>query len=412
MWTGRKLAFALALGAIGSLAPLGCGATFDPPTEIKSLRILGVSKDKPYAEPGDTVKLSMLWYDGSRPVVVADAPVGAAGASDQAGAGDGAAGSVGVVGAAGAGPGAVNTSKRKVSITWLGGCLNPPADSYSGCLEQYAQAFGAGAVTSVDGVAPADLPGSGITFGTGPEFSVKLPTSHVLHPSQDARLPAYGLSYVFFALCAGDLAPGDEHFPLHCQDDSGRDLGPDDFVLGYSAIYLFERGPNGEPYLNQNPLTTGLKFGPADVTDVTCFGESCLGTCNTDGVCENRPAEAISSESHPTLFMSACKEDGDPLKCPPHNLRLDIDPSTFEPDQITNDTYGRAFTEQMWIDYYSTRGRFRSATKLLNDATRGYNHENGTQFYAPKEKGPVELWIVMHDNRGGVSWAGTTLMIE
>jgi len=408
MRTSPKLLFALALGGLGALAPLGCGATFDPPTEIKTLRILGVQKDKPYAEPGDVVKLSMLWHDGAQPILVLDAAGGQAG--------DGA--SVGVGGAADMGAGPVNTSKRKVNVTWLGGCLNPPSDSYSGCLAQYAQAFAAGAVTPVDGVAAADLPASGITFGTGAEFSVKIPTEadlgkpgSVLHASQDPRLPYYGLSYVFFALCAGQLAPGDEHFPLHCLDENGQNLGPDDFVLGYSAIYFFERGPSGEPYLNANPQTTGLKFGPADVTPVTCFGESCLGSC-TDGVCENRPAEAVNRDQFPTLFMPACKEDGDPAKCPPHDLRLDIDPTTFEPDEVTNDSYGRGFREQMWLDYYSTRGRFRSATKLLNDATRGYNDQNGTQFYAPKAPGPVELWVVLHDNRGGVSWAGTTLMIE
>jgi hypothetical protein len=66
----------------------------------------------------------------------------------------------------------------------------------------------------------------------------------------------------------------------------------------------------------------------------------------------------------------------------------------------------------MWIDYYSTRGNFHSATKLLNDATTGYNEDNGTQYYAPNVTGPVSLWVVMHDNRGGVSWVGTTLLIQ
>jgi hypothetical protein len=47
----------------------------------------------------------------------------------------------------------------------------------------------------------------------------------------------------------------------------------------------------------------------------------------------------------------------------------------------------------------------------LNDATRGYNPNHGTQFYAPKEAGPVRIWAVIHDNRGGMSWVSTTLQI-
>jgi hypothetical protein len=402
----RKLAFASVLAALALGLGLGCGATFDPPTEIKTLRILGVSKDKPYAEPGDVVTLSMLWYDGgrgARRLVVPDAGTSAEG---------GAAG-MGPLGEAGA---ATNPTRRQVKLTWLGGCINPPADSYSGCFAQYAQALASGAVLPVDGVEPAALPTAVITVGTGSHFSVKIPTDAelgrpLLHPSQDPRLPNYGISYVFFALCAGDLAPGDEHFPVHCQDSAGHDLGPDDFVLGYSAIYFFAHGPSGEPYLNANPVTTGLKFGPKDVSDVTCFGDACLGSCTAEG-CQNAPAQPINRDDFPTLYLPACKDDGDSQKCPPHDLRLDINPATFELDQVSDEAYGRGFKEQMWIDYYSTRGRFRSATKLLNDATKGYNPVNGTQFYAPKEPGPVDLWIVVHDNRGGVSWAGTTLMIE
>jgi hypothetical protein len=402
--TRRKLALVLALALLGSLVPLGCGASFDPPTEIKSLRILGVSKDKPYAAPGDVVTLRMLWYDGKRPVVVPEAAAGAGGAGDGVPLGDGGAGS--------------ETPDSSVKITWLGGCINPPADGYSGCFQQYAAAFGQGGVIPVDGVAPADLPAGAITVGTGSHFSVKLPTDAdlgprgpFLHASQDPKLPKYGLSYVFFALCRGDLVPGDEHFPIHCADSGGNLRGPDDFVLGYSAIYSFAPRRDGEPYLNANPESSALWFGARDVTPVSCFGDDCIGSCE-NGVCQNPPAQPIAKDEFPALFVPRCADDGDPLKCPEHEVHLKIDPSTFEPDQVTNDSYGRGFQEQMWIDYYSTRGRFKSATKLLNDATRGYNAENGTAFYAPKEPGPVELWVVMHDNRGGVSWAGTTLMIE
>ncbi len=40
---------------------LGCGPDFDPPSELHSLRVLAVEKDLPYAQPGATVNLQMLW---------------------------------------------------------------------------------------------------------------------------------------------------------------------------------------------------------------------------------------------------------------------------------------------------------------------------------------------------------------
>jgi hypothetical protein len=66
----------------------------------------------------------------------------------------------------------------------------------------------------------------------------------------------------------------------------------------------------------------------------------------------------------------------------------------------------------MWIDYYSTRGGLKSATRLLHDATSGWSNAYGTVFYAPDTPGPVELWAAVHDNRGGVAWAGTTLVVR
>ena len=64
-----------ALPGVLALFLLGCGPDFDPPSELHSLRVLAVQKDKPYAQPGDTVKLQMLWEDASlnvgRPVTIA-----------------------------------------------------------------------------------------------------------------------------------------------------------------------------------------------------------------------------------------------------------------------------------------------------------------------------------------------------
>src|SRR6185503_14191479 len=54
---------------LATLALAGCDATFDPGTQVDSLRVLAVRADSPFAHPGDTVHLSALSYDpAARPI--------------------------------------------------------------------------------------------------------------------------------------------------------------------------------------------------------------------------------------------------------------------------------------------------------------------------------------------------------
>src|SRR5438445_2491353 len=127
--------------ALSLFAALGCGPQFDPGNEIKTLRVLGVKKDKPYAQPGDDVDLQLLWHD---------------------------------------------PKERAVQRVFIGGCVNPPGDLYYGCFAQYGQT-GAG------------LP----PFGSGDTFTVSLPSDIISsRPALEPGQPRYGLYIVFFAVCA------------------------------------------------------------------------------------------------------------------------------------------------------------------------------------------------------------------
>lgn len=355
-WIRRPLA-RLLLGVTG-LSSLGCGAEFDPPTEVKSLRILGVSKDRSYALPGDQVNLTMAWHDGS--------------------------------------PKLASDPTRRISIAWLAGCVNPPGDLYATCFSDGSNV---------------------IVPGFGPDFRVTIPPDIISSrpPPQDPKQQPYGLSYVFFAACAGTLdLNGGPEFPMRCLDAAGKTLGSDDFVAGYTAIYVFSPKADGEPFLNQNPDVTGFVSQNEDVTDVACLGDTCRGACDETG-CENRAPDEVDcgpDAPHTKLCIPACKDDGDPVECTGYHVRPVIDPSSAEYDEVSNASYGNAYTEQMWISYYSTKGGLKSATKLLNDATSGWNADFGTDFYPPKTPGPVQIWAVVHDNRGGVSWSGITVQVQ
>jgi hypothetical protein len=328
-----------------ALSTIGCGAQFDPQSELQTLRILAVQKDKPYAKPGDDVEMRMLWHDGSP-----DAP-------------------------------------RPVQVAWFSGCFNPPGDLYAGCIDVLAQGSGPG------GLPPGSQVGAGNTF----TFTMPDDVISGRPPPTDTRQPPYGLSYVFFAVCAGTLGPAPENaeFPFACRDADGDALGSDDFVAGYSAIYAYDN------YANANPIVTGFMVNGKQVTP-GCIGDECL---------TYTPPTDLDCNSPDVACVPSCEDDGE-LDCPDQSIEPIIDPASAEVDQVSQDAYQEAFQEQMWVRYYVTRGGVKSDVRLLNDAKKGWNDDYGTKFWAPKEKGPVSVWAVAHDNRGGVSWVRQEIGVQ
>jgi len=288
-------------------------------------------------------------------------------------------------------------AERPIQIAWSPGCFNPPGDLYYACFAD-RNLFG--------GMAPLDP--------AHPErTSVEIPKNIISEkgPVTDgSKNPAYGLTYVFFAACAGELAllppSGDSAaFPIGCKDSSGKLLGADDFVAGYSSIYSFEG------FSNNNPLIEGFEFrGTPLAGGRFCLADDCL---SLDG---SEPAMDIDCDDPESsaLCVPACAEDGD-TSCPAYAFRPTIDknnPANQDQDDVSVVSLGRDVGEQMWINYYTDAGAFKSAVRLLNDATNGWNDNYGTEFYAPKKTGPLRIWAVAHDNRGGTAWAGITLKVQ
>ena len=65
-------------------------------------------------------------------------------------------------------------------------------------------------------------------------------------------------------------------------------------------------------------------------------------------------------------------------------------------------------TEQLRVSWYATAGSFSSESR---EALAGESSST-TQFRAPDRGGPVELWAVLRDDRGGVAWQSLTLTVE
>jgi hypothetical protein len=374
--TLRTAGFAALLG----LFLLGCGPDFDPPSELHSLRVLGVQKDFPYAQPGQTgIKLQMLWTDASpkRP--------------------------------------------RPVQIAWSGPCFDPPGDLYYACFGQqgvFADGKGNPTFTLNSDSATFDVP-SAIIEGD----DVTIPKRPA---PTDTRNAPYGITYVFFAVCAGEFAvvprTDETTFPIGCKDENGTLLGSDDFVAGYTAVYSFES------FSNNNPVVTGFTFNGHDFTSgsVDSGGDAGAGgspSADSAASCLNETCTsgsiaaadfAFRCSDHPERCVPTCADDGDST-CPGYNLNPIVDknePKNQDQDDVSAKLLGRQVGEQMWINYYTEAGGFKSPVRLLNDATTGWNDKFATEFYAPKDPGPFRVWALVHDNRGGVAWSGITLQAE
>jgi len=339
------------VAALSLVAGAGCGPQFDPGNELKTLRVLAVKKDKPYAQPGDKVNLQLLWHD------------------------------------------AKGRKDSEIQRAFIGGCVDPLGDLYYGCFGQSGQ-----------GDAPGGIP----PVGFGDTFQVTLPTDIIssrrdLEPGQ----PRYGLYIVFFAVCAGKIdfvtdaaaAGASAGLPVRCLDDAGKPLGSDDFVVGYTSIYSFEGISNENPSFSVDDAGKG-QFLVADKPIVSdCVGDACQGAASVDVDCDAAPERCVA----------ACADDGDP-SCP----NIDVQPGIekkVEKDAVSSNLFGTDVTEQMWVNYYVDRGGI-SEVRLLNDANSGWNDKYRGQLHAPKDPGPLQVWAVIHDNRGGMEFSRVTLGVR
>jgi hypothetical protein len=348
----------------------GCGAEFDPGSELGGLRVLAIKKSAPYARPGEAVDLRMLWYDAE-------------------------------------------PNRPPPQIAWLAACENPPADLFEACFTRVPD------LATDELEARISLPDATATTAND-RFSF-VTSSDIISsrpPPPESSTTPYGLTYVFFAACAGQLelltGSGSE-LPFACYEEVDRvpgfsagDVRKDsrDFVIGYSAVFAYDE------YRNNNPLISGVEFGdatlwpdaPADVAAAAPPGavlaaprDLCIG----DG-CELPTPEADDVEPClDVLTLDTCA-DGD---CDTTRVQPLVDPSSAERDDAASARSSGALGEQMWVNYYSSGGELDEEVRLLNDAVAGFSADTSTQYEAADTARVAHLWTVAHDNRGGTEWA-------
>jgi hypothetical protein len=347
LWSGLPALALTGIALAGLAGPnLACGTGFEPESLVDSVRILASQADHPYATPGQTVNLQVLAYDGRQ---IKPAPM---------------------------------------KVWWLPFvCNNPTDDLYYACFS----AFGGGGVDAgPDAANPLGTPDGGasglgalkpgvdltplLVEGATFSFTVRsdLISSHP--PSMSMGQQPYGLAIAFNIACAGHVellpvdpsSPNPLQVPVGCFDANHNQLGPQDYVIGFTRVYAYTT------LTNANPVISQVTFNGNPVDDAGVSVPHCT-TSKTQN-------------------------------CPGTSLDTVVPPSSQEPDPADLGPDGTARSEEIWVDYFTTAGSLDDDARLLYDAVQGQQTDTATKYHAPQTAGSSMLWAIVHDNRGGTAW--------
>jgi hypothetical protein len=345
----RCIAFVPLLAACG-------GPGYDAPSLVNSLRVLAVRPEPASGAPGETVTLEMLHADGMP-----------------------------------------SETPRSIQVAWLAGCHNPESRLYFGCFPGIRALASELSEVVVETPPEALPPGS---FGTGTTFDLPLPDDILSSAPRYAGDPVhFGVSYAFFAACAGELRPRPgltDRVPLACVDpDSGSELGASDFVQGFATV------PTYEGARNENPIFTSVRFGSLGIA-----GEQCSADADCDGLGGADPGKfGCSDTGRCAPVIPPCASDDDDGDCSRYLVFPEIDEASAE--KLPGG--GR---EILWANFYATRGDFQSAAQLVNDRAIGWIEDHGAYFFAPETAGKVDIYVTVHDERGGADWNALEVLVR
>jgi hypothetical protein len=341
------------IGAAVAVFSFGCEDVSWPSAQlVDSLRVLGIRAQPASLSPGEATELSVICADGSR--------------------------------------GVTKNPACDVEIAWFDDCNNPDKNDPVECFDGYASRSHALASPVAD--TPTDSGFKGFHFGPTFEFTApkNILAQKVTVAGQTAR---YGVSYVFYAVCAGRLYPVHEavdHLPVECRSrNSGKRLGQSHFVVGFTTVYSYDL------IVNHNPEIVEASFDRATIPADCTATEDCPENfeCSAERQCI--PVVETCSDDHP----QGCKK---------HCLKVKLDRASFNLFAIDGTMLDTPL-KSLWFDYFSNARDMSndndSETRALNDKNGGVHERTSCiNWYAPAA--PTEqahVWVIIRDNRGGLT---------
>jgi hypothetical protein len=271
-----------------------------------------------------------------------------------------------------------------MTIYWIPiPCMNPASDAYYACFSGLLAAGQGDAGAPSGAGAPAiDLS----KLPTGKSFAFSMPSTAIsMHTPVPGSAASYGLAILFNIACAGHLefVPLDPNNiqspPIGCFDAQHTQLSAPDYVFGFTRVYAYATLTNANPVIQSVDLDGTALSLAADTTVPVLDVTHCTGKCKTNRIGPVVPA------------------------------------SSQEPDPASHDAQGNELKEQIWAEYFSTIGTFSDDVRLLYDPSAGSlgaPSDTDDTYTPPSEPGDGFLWIVVHDNRGGASWATVPVHVE
>jgi hypothetical protein len=340
----------------------GCNDVSWPSERIvTSLRILGVQAQPASVTPGQNTQLSLLCADGI-------------------------------------GGGASDPACNNLEVAWFAHCDNPPNNDPHKCLDNYD------ALAAQFSSPLADTPATA-EFAVAPQFDFVAPDDVLKGEiSLSGQSIHYGVSYVYFAACAGRLYPVtavSDRLPVECRDrDTNALLDQRRFVAGVTTIYSYDTIANRNPEL-QSPRFDGKdSFQPCSISS----------DCGDGFECANDSTD--STDSHCAPVISHC---ADAASCSGHCLDFQVPSSSFTLFTLDGAPISNPL-KSLWAETYANGGGLPDDARFALPAPEP-NTDTMRSSCAPWQAPPMatdqaRLWIVVRDDRGGLSWLSQRILVR
>ncbi len=248
-------------------------------------------------------------------------------------------------------------------------CIDPPGGHYYDCFPLIESAFPLG----VD-LTPQLHEGRDVTMTIPPDAlaNAKPVPGGAAEPSATA--------YVFLLACGGHVERvqrttnlGANSMPLGCFDANRKRLDAVSSVFAFTRIAIFENRRNAPPVLENVLFHGGVVDRSVPIKIKKCEYEFWDWDW-IDPDCDREKFDIVFPDSS-----------------------AELDPDNIGPN-------GEPARETLWVDWYTSHGRFFDDRIVVWDPLVGRAPSTEIEMERPRHPGTGTIWAVLHDNRGGATW--------
>jgi hypothetical protein len=226
---------------------------------------------------------------------------------------------------------------------------------------------------------------------------MQIPKDPVSGRQRRPDLVPFGESYAFFAVCRGEfslLEEARERLPVGCVDERGNAVADDDFILGFTTVYVYDE------IQSKSPRVKGIALDGEPVRAKACQADR---DCASLGKRLHYACAAEQCVSQVSACSGSCKS----LSFAPivDEGVGELDPASAPIGQAPNH-------ELVWVKYYAVGALDRTESLILDRAGK-LRTRFAAQWTPPHSGGmTVPLWTVVQDSRGGTTPVRIDVQVE